>query len=265
MSNSQKLALYQGPAIDGDIEAGFIRIEKQLSAAALAGARMAVFPEVFLPGYNRPDLHKSLAQPIGGDWTKRLSALAKQTGCGITIGWAEADGDEIYNAATCFDETGVQLAHYRMIQLYGPMEQASFDFGDSYTVFDLWGRKAALLICYDVEFPQHCIALAAQGVSLILVPTANPRGFEYVSTTLVPARAAEMRLTIAYANFCGPEGDITFGGHSVIVGPDAKPLAMAGTGETLLVTDLNAVEDIDPTILSQQRADYRRVGKTNDA
>lgn len=265
MSNSRKLALYQGPAIGGDVEAGFIRIEQQLSAAALAGARMTVFPEVFLPGYNRPDLHSSLAQPLGGEWTTRLSALAKQTGCGITIGWAEEAGDKVYNAATCFDETGAQLAHYRKIQLYGPMEQASFEFGDSYTVFDLWGRKAALLICYDVEFPQHCIALAAQGVSMILVPTANPRGFEYVSHTLVPARAAEMRLTIAYANFCGREGDITFGGHSVIVGPDGKALATAGTGETLLVTDLTAIDGIDTKVLSQQQADYRRVGKTNDA
>jgi len=260
-----KLALYQGPAIDGDIEAGFIRIEKQLSAAALAGADMTVFPEVFLPGYNRPDLHKSLAQPLGGEWMQRLSALAKRTGCGITIGWAETAGGKVYNAATCFDGRGGQLAHYRKIQLYGPMEQASYAFGDSYTVFDLWGRKAALLICYDVEFPQHCIALARQGVSLILVPTANPRGFEYVSDTLVPARAAEMQLTIAYANFCGTEGDITFGGRSVIVGPDGKPLAAAGIGETLLVTDLAAIETIDKTMLSQQQTDYRRVGKTDDA
>ena len=265
MTSSLKLALYQGPAIGGDVEAGFIRIEQQLSAAALAGARMAVFPEVFLPGYNRPDLHRSLAQPLGGEWTERLSALAKRFGCGITIGWAEEDGGRVFNAATCFDETGTRIAHYRKIQLYGPMEQASFAFGDSYTVFDLWGRKAALLICYDVEFPQHCIALANQGVSLILVPTANPKGFEYVSRTLVPARAAEMRLTIAYANFCGPEGDVTFGGHSLIVGPDGQPLATAGTGETLLVTDLAAVDAINKTILSQQQADYRRVGKTDDA
>ncbi len=260
-----KLALYQGPAIGGDIEAGFIRIEKQLSAAALSGARMTVFPEVFIPGYNRPDLHRSLAQPLDGEWTERLSEIARKAGCGLTIGWAEQFDGKVFNAATCFDESGERIAHYRKIQLYGPMEQASFEFGDCYTVFELAGRKAALLICYDVEFPQHCIALANQGVSLILVPTANPRGFEYVSDILVPARAAEMRLTIAYANFCGKEGDIAFGGRSVIVGPDGKALASAGTGETLLVTDLSALDTIDQTLLSQQQADYRRIGKTDDA
>lgn len=259
-----KLALYQGPAIGGDIEAGFARIERHLSAAAMASAKMAVFPEVFLPGYNRPDLHKSLAQPLGGAWTQRLSALAKQARCGLTIGWAEAADGKVYNAATCFDDTGEQIAHYRKIQLYGPMERASFSYGDAYTVFDLYGHKAALMICYDVEFPQHCIALAEQGVTLVLVPTANPKGFEHVSTAFVPARAAEMRLTIVYANFCGTEGDVTYGGHSVIVGPDARVLASAGQGEALLVADLAPVDNIAPELLSLQRQDYREVGRTDE-
>ncbi|MEL7526014.1 MAG: carbon-nitrogen hydrolase family protein [Pseudomonadota bacterium] len=251
------MALYQGPAIGGDIEAGFARLETQLTAAAVAGANMAVFPELFLPGYNRPDLHKSLAQPLGGAWTNRLSDLARQHGCGLTIGWAERDGDTVYNAATAFDAVGNILGHYRKIQLFGPMEKASFDFGDSYCSFDLVGQKTAILICYDIEFPQHCQALADQGVSLILVPTANPKRFEHVSHTLVPARAAEMGLTIAYANFCGSEGGLTFGGHSLIAGPDAQVLANAGRGETLLVADLAPLSDIAPDILSLQRQDYR--------
>jgi len=259
-----KLALYQGPAASGDIEAGFARIESQLSAASRAGASMAVFPEVFLPGYNRPDLHKSLAQPLGGDWTRRLAALARTTGCGITIGWAEAANGTVYNAATCFDGRGELLGHYRKIQLFGPMERASYSYGNSYTMFDLNGHKAALLICYDIEFPQHCAALAAQGVTLVLVPTANPKGYEHVSDVLVPARASEMRLTIAYANYCGCEGDLSYGGHSVIVGPDARTLAFAGHGEALLVADLAPVNEIAPEILSLQRLDYREVRTTDE-
>ncbi|MEZ5713930.1 MAG: carbon-nitrogen hydrolase family protein [Paracoccaceae bacterium] len=251
-----KLALYQGPPIQADIEAGFARIEAQLGAAALSGAQMVVFPELFLPGYNQPALHASLSQPLGGDWCRRLSALARSAGCGLTIGWAERDGDTVYNAATSFGPDGATLGHYRKIQLYGPMEQASFAFGDSYTVFDLAGYKAALMICYDVEFAHHVKALADRGVDLILVPTANPAGFEHVSTAIVPSQASSYVLTIAYANFCGTEGGVTFGGHSVIVGPDARALAAAGTTETLLVTDI--AKPHDPALLSTQRADFRR-------
>ena len=252
-----KLALYQGPAIGGGIDAGFARIETLLSAAAMAGAGMAVFPELFMPGYNRPDLHGSLSQPLGGDWSQRFADLARQAGCGLTLGWAERCGDQVYNAASAYSASGTLLAHYHKIQLFGPMEKSSFAPGESYAIFDLCGRKAALLICYDIEFPQHCRALADQGVTLVLVPTANPRGFEHVSRTLVPARAAEMGLTIAYANYCGTEGDLTYSGHSLIAGPDAQALAAAGRGETLLVADLRPASEIAPELLSMQRQDYR--------
>lgn len=260
-----KLALYQGPAVGGDIEAGFARIEMNLAAAARAGASMVVFPELFLPGYNRPDLHQRLAQSLGGVWTERLSALARHHGCGLTIGWAERLGDTVYNAATCFDDTGGQCAHYRKIQLFGPMEKATFTAGSAYTIFELFDQKIALLICYDVEFPQHCEALTRQGVHLILVPTANPKGFEHVSRVLVPARAAEMGLTIAYANYCGQEGDLAYAGQSLIVGPDSVPLATAGVSETLLVADLSPLGHIAPEIRSHQNQDYRKVEISHDA
>lgn len=252
-----KLALYQGPATCGDVEAGFNRLETQLTAAAMAGASMVVFPELFLPGYNRPDLHKSLAQPLGGEWCQRLSKLAQKAGCGLTVGWSERSDEAVYNAATAFGTGGEQLGHYRKIQLFGEMEKASFNFGTQYTVFEFCAHKTALLICYDVEFPQHCRRLAEQGVSLVLVPTANPQRFEHVSQTFVPARAAEAGLTIVYANFFGADGDITFGGHSLIAGPDARVLASAGVGETLLVADLAPVSDIPRDLLSRQDQDYR--------
>ncbi|NVK35057.1 MAG: carbon-nitrogen hydrolase family protein [Rhodobacteraceae bacterium] len=260
-----KLALYQGPAIGGDIEAGFARIEMNLAAAAKAGACMTVFPELFLPGYNRPDLHESLAQPLGGAWSGRLAEIAKKHQCGLTVGWAESADGVVYNAATCVDETGNQLAHFRKIQLFGPMEKKSFSPGSSYSIFEFQGQKAAILICYDIEFPQHCNALAKAGVTLIFVPTANPAGFEHVSDVLVPARAAEMQLTIVYANYCGTEGDLAYGGHSIIVGPDAAALASAGTGETLLITDISQIDQISAEKLSQQNEDYRKVVVSHDA
>ncbi|WP_306005904.1 carbon-nitrogen hydrolase family protein [Aquicoccus porphyridii] len=252
-----KLALYQGPPIEGDIDAGLARIERHLSAAAMAGARMVVFPELFLPGYNRPDLHESLSQPLGGEWCTRLAALARAAGCGLCIGWAERDGDTVYNAATAFGPDGEMLGHYRKIQLYGPMEQASFAFGNGYTVFDFAGHRIALMVCYDIEFAHHVKALADRGTTLILVPTANPAGFEHVSTAIIPGHAASHALTIAYANFCGTERGLAYGGHSVIVGPDAVALASANTTETLIVTDI--AKPYDPALLSTQSADHREV------
>ncbi|MCB1358557.1 MAG: carbon-nitrogen hydrolase family protein [Maritimibacter sp.] len=252
-----RLAIYQAPPTLGDVEAAFDRLAGMLAAAAAAGAQMLVAPELFLPGYNRPDLHGDLAQPKGGPWLQRLSALARAAGCGVTLGWAERDGDRVYNAAIAICADGEVLGHYRKIQLFGPMEHASFAPGDDYALFDLDGLRTALLVCYDVEFAPHVRALADQGAALILVPTANPAGFEHVSDTFVPARAGEMNLTIAYANFCGTDGEITFAGQSLIAGPDTRTIARAGRSEALLVADLGPAPA--PALRSTQLSDYRKV------
>lgn len=241
----------------GDPEAALTRLAGQLRAAAMAGARMLVAPELYLPGYNRPDLHASLSQPRGGAWERRLAALARDAGCGLAIGWAERDGETVFNAATAFGRGGSVLGHYRKVQLFGPMEQASFAHGSAYCLFDFEGMKSALLICYDVEFAQHVRALGEQGVKLILVPTANPAGFEHVSDIFVPARAGEMDLTIVYANYCGVEDGLAFAGQSIIAGPDTHAIARAGRTEALLVADLGP--ETAPGLRSTQLADFRKV------
>lgn len=253
------IAAYQGPSVEGDIPHAFAKINETLANAAAQGATMVVFPELYLPGYNQTALHKTIAQPQGGEWEQQLSALAKKHGCGLTIGWAEQDGT-IYNSASTFDASGEKLAHYRKIQLWGPIEQSTFAFGNSYTTFMLHGVKTALLICYDIEFPEHARALAGMGVKRIFVPTANPAGFGVACTTLVPARAVENGVTVVYANFCGTDAGAEFCGQTTIVGPDGVLLARASaTDEALLFADLTQIDQIHPSLLSTQHADYRKV------
>ena len=247
-----KLALYQGPSPQGDVAEALQRVETTLTAAALAGAELVVFPELFLPGYNQMHLHQAVAQPQGGAWEQEFSRLAKTAGCGLCIGWAETADGKTFNAASCHDATGKKLAHYRKQHPYGPNEKSVFEAGDANCVFDLNGTRAALLICYDVEFAHRVRALHELGVELLLVPTANPIAFNVVADTLVPARAFESRMTIAYANLCGKENGLTYGGRSTIVGPDSEILAKAGRGEALLLVDLNVVNEIDPVLLSTQ-------------
>ncbi|AGT09795.1 nitrilase-related carbon-nitrogen hydrolase [Paracoccus aminophilus] len=258
-----KLALWQTAPTNGRIEAVFSAVCSQLRAAAAAGAKLLVAPELVLPGYNRPDLHAALAQPLDGEWITRLRDLARETGCGICLGWAEragaAEPAAVYNAATAIGPDGAILAHYRKIQLFGPMESASFARGDQLCpVFEIEGRRAAMLICYDIEFPGHAAALAQAGARLILVPTANPTGFEHVQNRLVPARAHENNATVAYANLCGSENGLSFGGRSLIAGPDGEPLAQAGArGEALLVVDLAAADAVPEELRGVVAQEYR--------
>lgn len=242
-----RVALWQGQPVAGAVERGFARLAPIWAAAEAAGAGVLVVPELFLPGYNCAD-PGALAD---AGWLARLVAMAPP-GCRLVIGWAEQDGGRLWNSASVIGPAGEE-ARYRKIQLYGPREKRLFAPGAEYVLFDLHGMRAALLICYDVEFAPHVAALAARGVEVICVPTANMLPFTHVAEVTVPAMAANHGLSILYANYCGAEGDLAYAGGSVISGPQGEVVARAGTTEALLIADLPAR---DPARASTQGADF---------
>lgn len=240
MTDPFRLALWQGKSPSGDEEAAFDAVEKVLSAASAMGADLAVFPEAYLLGYNAGQM---IAQPLDGDWVQRLGALASRSGVGIVMGLSERDGEGCFNTAAAIGPDGTLLASYRKIQLWESREKSIWSPGEKYVTFDLGGRRIGLLICYDLEFPEHVRALVRRGADLIVCPTANPVPFDNVNRYAVGARAMENAISVAYCNFCGTEGEVTYCGKSVVAGPEGEPLAAAGAGEVLLIADLPAPAD----------------------
>jgi predicted amidohydrolase len=244
-----RLALYQGPSPAGDAEAAFSEINRTLAATAAAGGHMAVMPELYLPGYNTDPM------ATDADWASRLSDAAKTHGVGLTIGLAEMNGDKHENLALAFGPDGALLARYAKVMLFGPREKSLFELGATQVAFDFAGHRIGLLICYDVEFPELVRAHARDGVDLLLVPTGNPEPYDTVCRFVVPATAAQHSLSIAYANYCGPEGDVTYCGRSVIAGPDGEPLATAGLHTTILIADIPGHDAPELRPLSTQLED----------
>jgi predicted amidohydrolase len=65
---------------------------------------------------------------------------------------------------------------------------------------DLEGLKVGLLICYDIEFPEASRMLALAGAELIAVPTALMEPYCRTTRIIIPARAYENQLFVAYVN-----------------------------------------------------------------
>ncbi|MGV9879617.1 nitrilase-related carbon-nitrogen hydrolase [Streptomyces sp. NPDC003006] len=74
------------------------------------------------------------------------------------------------------------------------------------------------------------------------------RAWEFVARTLVPTRAFESQLYIAYANWTEDNGGLSFCGHTTVAAPDGTTHAVTGDREDLLVAD------IDPLVLKRARA-----------
>jgi 5-aminopentanamidase len=138
------------------------------------------------------------------------------------------------------DAHGQRLCNYRKTHLFGDLDHGMFSAGgDDFPVVELNGWKLGMLICYDLEFPENTRRLALAGAELILVPTANMVPFDFVADVTVRARAFENQCYVAYANYCGHEGDIHYCGQSSIAAPDGQRIAQAGLDEALIIGTLD--------------------------
>ena len=88
-----------------------------------------------------------------------------------------------------------------------------------------------MAICYDVEFPKLVRAYALAGAEVVLVPTVNMQPYTGIATRVVPARAEEHEIYVAYANRVGSEGNFEYCGPSCVVGPDGLDHARAAVKE----------------------------------
>ena len=209
------------------------------AVAADRGARLLVTPETFTTGYNVPGVREQ-AQHAAGAWFDRVAAIARSAGVAILYGFPEKDGDEVFNAAQLVDRDGTVLAKHRKAHLFGDLDTRTFAAGaGDLGVVDLDGVRIGILICYDVEFPEAVRTLALAGADLVAVPTALMRPYEVVARTVVPARAYENQVYVAYANRSGREAELAYCGESCVVGPDGADLARAGSGDELLVAEID--------------------------
>ncbi|GLZ49002.1 carbon-nitrogen hydrolase [Actinomycetospora sp. NBRC 106375] len=224
-----RIAALQARGPDRDL----VRIAAAATTAADRGADVLVVPELFVGGYD------PAAFP-GPDETllPRLQDLAARQGVALVA--AEPEGDPPAITAVVLAGDGTVSGRYRKTHLYGPAERAAFVPGDGDRfVVAIGGLRCGVAVCYDVEFPEVVRGLALAGAEVVLVPTAldDPA----VSRVLVPARAMENRVGLAYADHVGPG----FCGGSVIAGPDGRARARAGAvADAVLVADVTR-DDLD--------------------
>lgn len=255
-----RIALFQGPFEPAAPAENLARLARVAEAAARDGAGLLICPEMFLTGYAiGPERVRALAEPIDGRSAARAAAIARDAGIALLYGYPELGEDGlVYNAALLLDRHGRRLANHRKTHLFSDLDRSAFAAGNGPpTLAEVDGMKVGVLICYDVEFPENVRALALAGAELVAVPTANMVPFSFVMEHVIPTRAYENHLFVAYVNRCGSEGSLEYLGGSCACGPDGLDLARAGMAETLLAADLDLARLRDRPPLNSYLADRR--------
>ncbi|MGW1672898.1 carbon-nitrogen hydrolase family protein [Streptomyces sp. NPDC002324] len=244
-----RTALLQSSGRPGSVVGNLKVLDEAAGRAAAAGAGLVVAPEMFLTGYAIGDDIARLAEPADGESADAVAEIAGRHGVAITYGYPERAGDAVFNSAQLVRADGVRLANYRKTHLFGCFERDHFTPGERSVVqAELNGLRVGLLICYDVEFPENVRAHALAGTDLLVVPTAQMHPFQFVAESMIPVRAFENQMYVAYVNRVGREGEFEFVGLSTLAGPDGVARTRAGREEDFVLADA------DPAFLVASRA-----------
>ncbi|AMW09292.1 carbon-nitrogen hydrolase [Streptomyces qaidamensis] len=243
-----RTALLQSSGRPGSTVENLKVLDEGAGRAAAAGAGLLVTPEMFLTGYAIGDAVARLAEPADGECADAIAEIATRHGLAIAYAYPERDGDAVFNSAQLISADGTRLANYRKTHLFGCFERDHFTPGDQQIVqAEIDGVRVGILICYDVEFPENVRAHALAGTDLLVVPTAQMHPFQFVAESMIPVRAFENQMYVAYVNRAGREGEFEFVGLSTLAGPDGIARTRAGRGEDLVLAD------VDPAFLAASR------------
>ncbi|HEY2348247.1 MAG TPA: nitrilase-related carbon-nitrogen hydrolase [Puia sp.] len=256
-----KIATAQFENRSGDKEYNLGVIDRLSKKAAEAGADAIAFHECSLTGYSfarklsREQLFDLCEFIPDGESIGRLQSISEKNKITLLAGLFEKDehGD-IYKAYVCVDKTGLVAKHRKL----HPFVNKAILPGNEYTVFDLKGWKAGILICYDNNIFENVRATKLLGADILFMPhvtmctpsTRPGAGFvdpalwenrETDPTTLrmefdglkgrawlmkwLPARAYDNALYAIFSNPIGMDDDQLKNGCSMILDPFGDILA----------------------------------------
>jgi len=261
-----KIALYQGPGRIEDVAGAFDLMAATASEAKASGADLLLLPEMYLSGYNiGPAAARRLAVTPEGLTPAR--EIARNHAIALVFGYPELVDDTVANAAVLIGPDGEIMMNYRKSHLFGELDRAMFkSVGSDFPLATLGGFKIGLLICYDIEFPEPARRLALAGADILLIPTAQMAPYEQVAKHVIPTRAYESQIFVAYANHSGASDGLDYIGLSSICGPDGAVLAAAGRGEEIIYATCDAdhlakVRRVDPLIADRRPELYAPIAR----
>jgi nitrilase len=256
MEGIVKVACVQAEPVPFDKAATIEKIEGLAAEVAGEGARLALFPETFIPAYpsNRwvrylaggggPEkgdgraTFARLAQEsieIPGPDSERLGEIARLNKLWLAVGANEIERGTIYNALLVYSPEGELALHHRKLMPTNH-ERLVWGLGDSRGLGTIGTDigKIGGLICWENLMPLARFALYQDGVEVYLAPTADDseQWHDSVRHIAREARAFVLSCCVFQRASSYPKDipladgdDIMDSGGSAILGPNGNYLA----------------------------------------
>ncbi len=240
--------------------------------AAAEGSQVIAFHECSVTGYTfarhlSKEQMLELAEYIpGGESIHELQRISKENNIVVLAGLFEKDADDkLYKAYVCVDANGLVVKYRKLHPFINPYLTP----GNEYCVFELFGWKCGILICYDNNIIENVRATKLLGADIIFMPhvtmcTPSTRpGAGFVDPALwlnresdptslrlefdgmkgrewlmkwLPARAYDNAVYAIFSNPIGMDDDQLKNGCSMIIDPFGDIIAECRTFDDSYVT-----------------------------
>lgn len=165
---------------------------------------------------------------------------------------------KLLNSSYLFTPSGEVYTQDKIHRTRWENEKWKTDQGDILRVFQTKHAKIAILICYDIEFPELARRVAEEGAEIIFVPscTDDRQGFLRVRYCC-HARAIENQVYVAMTSTVGnlPVAGLRLHyGQASIITPSDFPFARDGiAAEGVINEEQIVVADVDLALLDENR------------
>jgi predicted amidohydrolase len=265
---------------DNDKPYNLSRIRELTRRAVDQGAEIVSFHEMCIPAFTwmqtlSEQQMLDAAEPVpDGPSVRAVHEIAREFGCVVMAGLSERDHGKVYNTYFATGPDGF-IAKYRKLHPFvSPFEAA----GDGYTVFELFGWKMGMSICYDNNLPENVRMNALLGAQIVFMPHVTgclpsvmpgrgtvdrkvwdnrvrdparlrleflgPKGRDWLMRWL-PARAWENGIYAVFSNPIGWDYDTVKPGLAMILDPDGEVLVESHALEDDVVVGLLTPEKLE--------------------
>lgn len=281
MNETVKVACVQAEPVVLDKAATIDKLEGLVAEAAGEGAKLALFPETFIPVYPSSRWVRFLAGggdgkttfgrlaresvEVPGPDTERLGAIAREHSIRLAVGVNERAGGTLYNALLVFGPDGSLDIHHRKLMPTNH-ERLVWGLGDGgglEAVETEIGRVGGL-ICWENMMPLARFALYQSGVEIYLAPTAEDEETWQISIQYIARESRSFVLSCCVFQRASSypddvqlaDGDELVGrGGSAILAPDGSYLAGPLWDEEGIL-----YADLDPQMLYEERQRFDAAG-----
>jgi N-carbamoylputrescine amidase len=234
-----KVACIQMEPVVGKRDQNVRRTLELVGAAAAAGARLVVLPELCNSGYvfeSRAEAFALAEEVPAGPTCRAWTDIARKHGLHLVAGINEREGDALYNSAVVIGPAG-HVGTFRKVHLWGA-ENLFFEPGNlGFPVFKTPLGRIGTFICYDGWFPESYRLCALQGADIVCIPTnwvpipGQAEKREAMANILCMAAAHANSVFVAAADRIGVERGQPFIGQSIIVSYTGWPIGGPASAE----------------------------------